>query len=200
MKFKLIFCLALVLSGGSFGCSTIHRSTSARETNAPLYVYFGSEAYNSANRFLSAQIHLGEAFFVGGDDYLGLKGNIEQHGTNFVADLMGDTGQESQFYQGNVTFEKPFFGQGGAASGGAGLMWFIISTNSDCRAILEHVNAVMGFTNAPFNHPAAIFPPPFPPPVISNTPQDIDPATGLPWGNRLIDPITDLPLKHDKQP
>jgi hypothetical protein len=198
IKPTIIICLALVLSGILFGCSTAHRSTTVGQTNTlpNLYVHFGVASRDPANRLLSARINLGEAFFVGGDDFDELKGHIEQRGTNLVADLMGSTGQEGQFYRGNMTLEKPFFGQGGAASGGMGVMWFAISTNSDCETILEHVNAVMGFTNAPFSHPDAASSPP----VISSAPKDIDPATGLPWGNLLVDPTTGLPSKHNKQP
>jgi hypothetical protein len=82
--------------------------------------------------------------------------------------------------------ERPFFGQGGGGSGGMGLIWFVVSTNSGSRAILERVDAslrLLGITNAPANQSEAILPPP----VISNAPKDVDPATGL-------------PLSHDKQP
>ena len=128
--------------------------------------------------------------------FLDLRGNIERRGTNLIADLMGSTGQQSQIYRGNMTLEKPFFVQGGAASGGAGpRFWFLISTNLNCRTVLEHVNGVRGLTNAPFSHPAATLALP-----VSNTPENFDPATGLPWGNRLVDPNTGLPPapKHDK--
>jgi hypothetical protein len=190
MKPKFILCLALVLSGIF--------ATQRAYSYLPLYVHFGVASRDPANRLLSARINLGEGFFVGGDDFDELKGHIEQRGTNLVADLMGSTGQQGQFYRGDMTLEKPFFGQGGVASGGMGVVWFAISTNSDCETILEHVNAVMGFTNAPFSHPDATPSPS----VISNAPKNIDPATGLPWGNRFVDPITGLPVspKHDKQP
>ncbi len=192
MNPKLLLCLALVLGGGLPGCSTAYRASAIGQTNAmSFYLYFGSEDGGSANRFLSARIHLDEEIFVGGDDFLELKGHIEKRGTNFIADLMGSTGQQGQFYRGNMTLEKPFFAQGGVASGGAGPpFWFLISTNSDCRTISERVNAVRGFTNAPFNHPVAILPPP-----VSNAPENIDPATGLPWGNRFVDPSTGLSTK-----
>jgi hypothetical protein len=201
MKPKLLLGLALVLSGGLLGCSTVHRPSAARQTDLlPLYVHYGFVGNDSAHRFLSARIHLDEAILVGGNDFLKLKGQVERHGTNLVADLVGSTGQQSQFYQGNMTLEKPFFAQCGVASGGAGPpFWFVISTNWDCRAILMGVNAVMGLTNDPFNHPAAVSPPP----VITNVPKQIDdPATGLPAGNLLVDPTTGLPLppKRNKQP
>jgi hypothetical protein len=190
--------ITLFLSGALFGCSTVHHPATVRQTNLPpLYIYWGSEDGGSANRFLSAQIHLGEELFVGGNDFLDLRGHIERRGTNLIADLMGSTGQQSQFYRGNMTLEKPFFAQGGAASGGVGPRnWFLISTNLDCITVLEHVNAVRGWTNAPFNHSAATLPPP-----ISNTPTNIDPSTGLPLGSsRSVDPITGLPVspKHAK--
>ena len=198
MKTKLILGIALVLSGGLFGCSTAHRTTAIGQPNtSPLYLYFGTDEGGSASRFLSARIHLNEQIFVGGDDFVTLKGHIEQRGVNFIADVMGSTGQQCQFYRGNVMLEKPFFAQGGGASGGAGPpFWFFLSTNWDCRAVLMKVNRVRGFTNAPFSHRVATLPPT----VITNKPKDIDPVTGLPWGNRFIDPITGLPLKNNKQP
>ena len=199
MKPKLLLCLALVLSGGFFGCSTAHRITASEQTNtSPLYLHFGSDDGGFATRFLSARIHLDEQIIVGGDDFVSLEGNIEQRGANLVADVMGSTGQQSQFYRGNVKLEKPFFAQGGAASGGAGPpFWFLISTNSDCETILKRVNAVRGFTNSPFSHRNQTLPPPVMS-KTSKTPKDIDPATGLPWnygnGNRSVDPLTGLPV------
>jgi hypothetical protein len=189
--------ITLLLSGALFGCSTAHHPAAVRQSNlSPLYIYWGSDDGGSANRFLSAQIHLDESIFVGGDDFLELRGNIERRGTNLFADLMGSTGQQSQFYRGNMTLEKPFLAQGGAASGGAGpRFWFLISTNLDCRTVLEHVNGARGLRGQPFYHSPANLPPP-----VSNAPTNIDPVTGLPWGNRLVDPITGLPQapKHDK--
>lgn len=192
MKPKLLLGLALVLSGGLFGCATAHYPSAARQADLlPLYVHYGFVGNNSAHRFLSARIYLDEAIVVGSEDYLELKGQVERHGTNLVADLIGNTGQQSQFYKGNMTLEKPFFAQGGAASGGAGPpFWFVISTNWDCRVILKSVNAELGLTNDPFNHPAAFLTPP----VIRNVPKQIDSATGLPTGNLLLDPTTGLPL------
>ena len=188
--------ITLLLGGVLFGCSTAPPSITVHQAYpVPLYLYWGSDQAGSANRLLSARIHLDERILVGGDDFLDLRGKIERRGTNFTADLMGSTGQQSQFYRGNMTLEKPSFAQGGAASGGASLFWFLLSTNLDCRTVLEQVNAVMGLTNAPFSHPAATLPPP-----VSNAPKDVDPATGLPWGNRSVDPVTGLPLSpaHNK--
>jgi len=193
MKPKLILGLVLVLSGGLFGCSTAHRTTASGQTYVSLlYLYFGTDDGGSASRFLSARIQLNEQIFVGGDDFVSLKGHIDQRGASFVADVMGSTGQQCQFYRGNVKLEKPFFAQGGAASGGAGPpFWFFLSTNCDCRAVLMNVNQVRGFTNEPFSHRVAASPPP----VNSNAPKEVDPAIGLPWGNLPLDPTTGLPMK-----
>jgi hypothetical protein len=57
---------------------------------------------------------------------------------------------------------------------------------------LKHVNAVLGLTNEPYNHPVAVFPSP----AVTNAPSKIDPVTGLPYGYRmLLDPNTGLPLE-----
>ena len=92
---------------------------------------------DSTKRLLSARIHLGEAIFVSGNDYWKLTGRIEQRGTNLVADLVGDTGSQGQFYKGEIRLEKPFFGQGGTFSGGVVPIWFAVSTNSDSKPVLE---------------------------------------------------------------
>jgi hypothetical protein len=202
MKLKIILCLALILSGvlpGGFSARAQPATTDQpghTNTALTLYVHFGAEG----GRFLSARIHLGEAIFVGGRDYLELKGHIEQHGTNLVADLVGSTGQQSQFYRGNVTFEEPVFAQGGAFSGGAGPpYWFVISTNWDCQTIAERIKAKMGLTNAPVNHLDAAL---GSPPDITNVSNQIDPVTGLPVieSTNKVDPTTGLPMppKHDK--
>lgn len=187
---KGILCVALVVSGAWSAWT---------QTNAvpAFYVHFGAEG----NRFLSARIHWGEPIFVGAGEYWDLKGHIELRGTNFFGDLMGGDGQQSQFYHGPMTLEKPCFAQGGAASGGAGpCFWFAISTNSDRYPIVERVRRELGLTNQPVNHPAVIR---IHSPVVStNAPEQIAPDTGLPQGHLLIDPTTGLPLrpKHTEGP
>jgi hypothetical protein len=127
MKLPAIFASIIVFAALSLG-----------QANAPatLYVHFGYENSDSTKRLLSARIRLGEAIFVGGDDYWKLTGSIERRGTNLVADLNGSTGSQSQFYRGIVKLETPLFAQGGAASGGVVPLWFAVSTNSDCSPIL----------------------------------------------------------------
>jgi hypothetical protein len=195
----LVALFVFVIGSCLFGCSTARCPvTTKRAGPLPLYVYFGSNDGQSANRFLSTKIHFGEEIYVGGDDFIDLKGRIEQHGASVTADLIGGTGQQSQFYRGTITLEKPFFAQGGAASGGAGPpFWFLISTNSDCRLVLDRVNAVQGLTGQPFSHLVAA--PHVPAPAA--VPRPLDPNTGLPSGKPLIDPTTGLPvpIKPDKQ-
>jgi hypothetical protein len=189
---------ACVLCGVLLGCSTEHRGDRARQGHSPpLYLFWGAEDGHSAYRFLSARIHLDQPFCVGGNNFMNLTGRVEGRGTNLIADLEGSTGQQSQVYRGSMMLEKPFYAQGGAASGGAGpRYWFLLTTNWDCRSVLERVNAVAGLTGPPFYHPAPNAPLPAP-----KAATNIDPATGLPWGNRAVDPITGLPLSqdHDKK-
>ena len=203
MKPKLLLCLALVLSGvlpGGFGtrAQPAPADQPGPANAAPmLYVHFGTEG----DRFLSTRVHLGEAIFAGGRDYFELKGQIERRGTNLVADLVGSTGQQSQFYRGNVTLEKPVFAQGGAASGGAGPpFWFVLSTNQDCQPFVERIKAKLGLTNAPVNHSAAVL---SSPPDITNVSNQIDPVTGLPVieSTNKPDPTTGLPMspRHESR-
>jgi len=128
MKTQAIFTTAITLAVASLGQT---------DTSPILYVHFGIESANSTKRLLSDRIHLGEAIFIGGDDYWKLTGRIERRGTNLVADLLGDIGSQSQFYKGEVSLEKPVFAQGGLASGGVVPIWFAVSTNSDSKPILE---------------------------------------------------------------
>lgn len=183
------FIVPLLIGALLSGCSTAHFPRNARQTNLPpLYLFWGSYDRGSADRFLSAQIHLNEAVLVGGHDFLELRGRIERRGSNLVADLVGSTGGQSQLYRGNMTLERPCFAQGGTASGGAGPpYWFVVSTNWDCKTVLQHVNAVNGVTGQPSYHP-----PPKGAKSSPNAPTDTDPVTGLPWGNRVVDPVTGL--------
>ena len=134
MKTLIIFSATAILAVASLGQTN---------TPAPLYVHFGVDRADATKRLLSTRIRLGEAIFVGGDDYWKLTGHIEKHGTNFVADLVGETGSQSQFYRGTVTLERPFYAQGGAASGGVTPIWFVVSTNADSKLILENVKEMI---------------------------------------------------------
>jgi len=108
-----------------------------------LYVHFGTAWGDSSNRLLSTQVRLGEPIFVEGSDYWKLTGRVERQGTNLVANLVGSTGGESDHYKGSVTLEKPFFAQGGGASGFVGEpRWFCVSTNSDCGPLLRTIKGM----------------------------------------------------------
>jgi hypothetical protein len=104
-----------------------------------LYVHYGVGFGETSKRLLSTEIHLGQPIFVAGDDHWKLTGLVEKHKDQITADLMGSTGQQSSFYKGAVTLEVPLMAQGGAASGGAGIVWFGISTNSDCAPMVERM-------------------------------------------------------------
>lgn len=128
IRIPAVFAVLVALVDASWGQTN---------TPTPLHVHFGYESSDSTKRLLSVRIRLGEAIFVGGDDYWKLTGSIERRDTNLVADLHGSIGSQSQFYKGVVKLETPFYGQGGAASGGVMPLWFAVSTNSDCKPLLE---------------------------------------------------------------
>lgn len=97
------------------------------------------------------RIQFGEPIYVVSDssntnmlwDFNKLAGRIDRRGTNLVVDLTFSWASQSQFYRGDVVLEKPFFAQGGAASGGAGPpVWFILSTNFDKKPVLEKIHEI----------------------------------------------------------
>jgi len=114
------------------------------QTNIPplLYLHFGIGYGESALRLLTTGVVTDQRLFVAGSEYLQLEGRLKQSTNGILAELIGSTGQQSGFYKGPLPFEKPMFAQGGAASGGATAMWFTVSTNSDCKAILERIKAM----------------------------------------------------------
>jgi hypothetical protein len=110
-----------------------------------LYLHYGIGGGTSPKKILSSRIYLGETFFVGGGDYSELKGHIEKRGTNLFAEVRGTDGHQGDLFNGNITLEKPFSPQTVAGtvamvarSGGFSVdHWFVVSTNSDCRAVVE---------------------------------------------------------------
>ncbi|HEY1173249.1 MAG TPA: hypothetical protein VGH19_17910 [Verrucomicrobiae bacterium] len=100
--------------------------------DAPLYVHLLAPEH-----LLTSRIHLGQPIMVRGKISLSLSGTIEQRGTNLIADLRGGTGLYGTSYQGEMALDKPYFSGGGGGSGGAGPLWFAVSTNADCTHIIE---------------------------------------------------------------
>jgi len=107
-------------------------SSFAAAAEAPLYVHLLSPKH-----VLTGRIYLGQPLYVRGNEYLRLTGNIELRGTNLMADLQGSVGAYGSSYKGEVTLEKPLSSGGGFGSGGAGPLWFAVSTNADCAHIIE---------------------------------------------------------------
>ena len=137
MKAIILFTLLQTVAMASFG-----------QTNAApsLYMHFGFGRGSSATWVLCTKVHSGESIFVESADlrYIRpwnnwkLTGHVDQQGTVLIADLLGASASASQFYKGKVTLEKPFFAQGGAASGGVGEpMWFIVTTNFESKFVLD---------------------------------------------------------------
>jgi hypothetical protein len=142
----------LILGGGVVGCST-----AVRHSSSPLPTYYLHAGFCSGftpqggvipERMLCTRIRFDEPFLVVSDssdtnsswDYNKLAGRIDWHGVKLVADLMWSCASQSQFYKGNITPEKPFFAQGGVASGFImGPTWFLVSTNFDKKPVLEKI-------------------------------------------------------------
>jgi hypothetical protein len=118
-------------------------SLQTQTNSSRLYLHFGIGYGGSAQRLLSSEILLDQPIFVAGSDHWQIKGRLKQSTNGITADLMGSTGPQSGYYKGPIPLEKPVFSQGGASSGGATVMWFGLSTNSDCRPLVERIK-VMG--------------------------------------------------------
>lgn len=116
-------------------------SVRAQTNNPRLYLHFGI-GHGDPQRLLSSEVFLDQPVFVAGSDHWQLRGRLRQSTNGLIAELMGSTGPQSGCYKGAVTLEKPVFSQGGASSGGATAMWFGLSTNSDCRPLVEHVKVI----------------------------------------------------------
>jgi hypothetical protein len=70
MKPKLIFCLALVLSGGLFGCSTTHWSADNPESNPKLPIQFKN--YGELYAFIAAHVNGGSGMATNADMVLAM--------------------------------------------------------------------------------------------------------------------------------
>lgn len=106
-----------------------------------LYLHFGT-VQSDPQRLLSTRLTVGVWFYVagGGDEYWSLEGRVTRNeGTLRAERLAGNCGPFAGFYDGAVQTEEPFFAQSGAGSGGAGPVWFGISTNSDPGPIIDMV-------------------------------------------------------------
>lgn len=101
----------------------------------PLYQHFGF--YGDAPvRLLSTRIEPGTPFFVGGGLAAQLTGVVQKHGEEFVADVQAGDGGQFTAYRGAIQLERPFLPTGGGSSGGAGTLWFLVSTNAAWEASL----------------------------------------------------------------
>jgi hypothetical protein len=191
--------------------ATLSASSLFAETNS-FFVHFGiGFAGADPKPVLSTLARFGEPFFVAAPaQYLQLTGRVEKVEQSIKADLLGSTGGQSGYFEGRAEFEKPLLSQGGAASSGVALMWFALSTNSDCTHVIERLktaipgigkssvtnNDATGRAGEETNRHVGIDPNTGLPFYVSGE-TDIDPATGLPFpasNAAAIDPITGLPL------
>ena len=80
---------------------------------------------------------LGTPFFVGGDLAAQLTGVVQRRGEEFLADVQAGDGAQFAGYPGAIQLERPFLPTSGASSGGAGGLWFLVSTNAAWESSLE---------------------------------------------------------------
>jgi hypothetical protein len=75
------------------------------------------------------------------------------------------------------------------------VLWRAVTTitgqEGETNVLVQFYGPKRVLTNAPVNHSDAAL---GLPPDITNVTNQIDPATGLPWGNRFVDPNTGLPM------
>lgn len=67
---------------------------------------------------------------MGGGLAAQLTGVVQNHGEDFVADVQAGDGGQFTAYRGAIQLERPFIPTGGASSGGAGTLWFVVTTNA----------------------------------------------------------------------
>ncbi|MBL9139413.1 MAG: hypothetical protein JNK85_26325 [Verrucomicrobiales bacterium] len=103
-----------------------------------LFVHFGFGIEDS-KCLLSMQVHLGRPFLVRASDFQELSGTVNYDHGKYLVDLLGSTAVEAGVYRGLMTLDRPFGSQGGGSSGGAGHLWFALSTNSDPGPIVGRV-------------------------------------------------------------
>jgi hypothetical protein len=124
-------CAALVS-----GCAS---PTAADHQPLPLHLHFGFYG-DAPGRLLSTRIDPGTPFFVGGDLAAQLEGVVQRRGEEFFADVQAGDGGQFAGHRGAIQLERPFLPTGGASSGGAGGLWFLVSTNAAWEASLELIN------------------------------------------------------------
>lgn len=121
-------CAALVC-----GCTS---PTTADHKPPSLYLHFGFYG-DAPARLLSTRVDPGTPFFVGGDLAAQLKGVVQRRGEEFVADVQAGDGGQFTAYRGAIQHERPFLPSGGGSSGGAGTLWFLVSTNAGWESSFE---------------------------------------------------------------
>lgn len=112
----LCFALGLSLAAGAAQEvrteGTIHKEGTGEHVAASeLFVHFGI-GFGGTKRLLTARVHLGEPFFVAGDDFWQLSGRVDSRRNEIIADLKGSTGSQGGSYRGPVKLGEPFGSQG----------------------------------------------------------------------------------------
>jgi hypothetical protein len=135
MKPKLILCLALVLSGGLFGCSSIdHPSANSRPSQPDLYLHIIADYADTKplQTLLSARIRLSTDFDLLMADGQRLKGRIEPRNGKFFVAFRAD------YFGTNVFKEAVEFNEVKILELEP-LQFFVLSANSSSKSALKQV-------------------------------------------------------------
>lgn len=108
MKTKLILCLALVLNGGLFGCSTAERQA-AKSSRADLYLQLiASYEYPEPPRLMaSVPVHLSKNFNFLTDDQQHLTGWVEPRNGKYFVHFQVYLYDGTNVFDGEVDLDKP---------------------------------------------------------------------------------------------
>lgn len=144
MKPKTLLCLALVLSGWLFGCSSIdHHSASSKQPTRHLYLHLIASSFAYPKPpwlILSAPVPLSSDFDIPMDDNQHLTGRVEPRNGKLFVRFQGALCSGMNVFEGEVELEKqdmpgpqpydlrvPFICQ----------PLFILSSNPDPKSFLE---------------------------------------------------------------
>ena len=143
MKPKLILCLALVLSGGLFGCSSFdHRSANSKPSTPNLYLHlFASFVYPKQPRLIvSAPIPRSGDFDISMDDNQPLKGRIEIRSGIIFLHFQCGLCDGTNVFDGEVELEKGYTPWPQPYDEKAPFICqphFVLSTNSSPKSFLK---------------------------------------------------------------
>ena len=145
MNPQLILGLALVLSGGLFGCTTVPQpSDKSEQSSTPLYLHSIVPTFPGGTQpghlVLSTQIYFSKDFFTittnSIDNIASLKGNVIRSQQKIVAHIEGLRSGTTSIFDGEIVPDKLVGPQITAYSGCVNMTFFVLSTNRNCETFL----------------------------------------------------------------